>query len=208
MAVVIPGWTVSEQRQEGTAMRGIGAIRSLDTGFDIPPQFVVAERRMTGRAIDCWKSGGGGLVDGFAANSLVVVDPAGAAWITAAGDAIGRSFGLAPGMRLDGRAGLACELRAACALVAIDPQPVPFEASLPSPAGGVMLVRAVALPVIDPPADAGSAVPPDQVQFVISWREVLNRAATTRLRRELGAELRLVARDSTRIDPFLREIEK
>jgi hypothetical protein len=184
-------------------MRGIGVVRSADCGFDVPPMFVVAERRMAGRAVDCWHAGGGGLLDGFAANSLVVVDPAGAAWISSVGDAIGRSFGLAAGMRLDGRAGLASELRAACALIAIDPQPVPFEASLPTPAGGVLLVRAVALPI-----DARPGHLPERVQIVVSWREVLNRAATTRLRRELGAELRLVSQDSTRIDPFSREIDE
>lgn len=183
-------------------MRGIGAVRSADYGFDVPPMFVVAERRMAGRAVDCWRAGGGGLVDGFAANSLVVVDPAGAAWISSVGDAIGRSFGLAAGMRLDGRAGLASELRAACALIAIDPQPVPFEASLHAPAGGVLLVRAVALPI-----DARSGSLPERVQIVVGWREVLNRTATTRLRRELGVELRLVSQDLTRIDPFSRNID-
>jgi hypothetical protein len=166
----------------------------------MPPLFVVAERRMAGRAVDCWREGDGGLVEGFAANSLVIVDPAGAAWISSAGDGIGRSFGLAAGMRLDGRAGLASELRAACALIALDAQPVPFEASLPAAAGGVLLIRAVALPI-----NVRPGCMPDRVQVVVSWREVLDRAATTRLRRELEAELRPVSQDSTRIDPFSRE---
>jgi hypothetical protein len=181
-------------------MRGIGGTKLIDPEFDMPPMFAVAERRMAGRAIDRWRECGGSLVDGFASNSLEIVDPAGAAWISAAGDAVGRSFGLAAGMRLDGRAGLASELRAACALIAIDSQPVPFEATLTAPAGGVFLVRAVALPI-----DARPGAIPDRIQIVINWREVLDRAATTRLRRDLGTQLRLVSQESTRIDPFLRD---
>lgn len=157
-------------------MRGISAGRQVESEFDMPALLVVAERRMAGRAVDCWREGGGGMVGGFAANSLVVVDPAGAAWISCIGDGIGHSFGLAAGMRLDGRAGLASELRAACALIAIDPQPMPFEASLPATAGGVPLVRAVALPI-----DVHPGAPPDRVQIVVSWREVPNRSATIRL---------------------------
>jgi hypothetical protein len=182
------------------AMRGIGVARHVDAEFDVPPSFVVAERRMAGRAVDCWRACGGGAVDGFTANSLIIVDPAGIAWISCVGDAVSRSFGLAVGMRLDGRLGLASELRAACGLIAIDPQPVPFETSLPALSGGVLLVRGVALPI-----DACAGVLPDRVQIIVNWREVLNRAATTRLRHELRAELRLVSKDSRRFDPFLRD---
>jgi hypothetical protein len=182
------------------AIGGIGVTRHVDAEFEVPPLFAVADRRMAGRAVDCWRACGGGPVDGFAANSLTIVDPAGIAWISCVGDAVSRSFGLAAGMRLDGRAGLASELRAACGLIAIDPQPVPFETSLPAPAGGVLLVRGVALPV-----DARAGVLPDRVQIIVNWREVLNRAATTRLRHELRVEMRLISQDSRRFDPFLRD---
>jgi hypothetical protein len=103
-------------------------------------------------------------------------------------------------MRLDGLHGLAAELRAACDLIVFDPQPVPFEASLAAPGCACILVRGVALPLSDA-LDASGI--PHQVQVILNWRELLDRAATTRLRHEIGAALRLVRPKSTKIDPFL-----
>jgi hypothetical protein len=183
-------------------MRGAAANIQVDPRFELPPQFVVTERRIAGQAIDRWRSGGKALVTGFDSHSLIVVDPAGMATIEYAGDAIAAAFGLGAGMRLDGRGGLAAEVLAACGLIAIDPQPVPFEFSLTTPASALVLGRGVALPI---GADAGVADAvqiPDCVQIVINWREMLDRPATTRLRRELGAALRLVPPVLAKTDPF------
>ncbi|MFZ4690212.1 MAG: hypothetical protein ACOYLS_13315 [Polymorphobacter sp.] len=176
-------------------MRRAAATYWSDLGFDLPPRFVVVERRMAGQALDRWNAAGGGPVAGFESNSLLIADPAELARIEQAGAAITATFGLAAGMALDGRDGLAAELRAACDLIAIDPRPVPFEASLSAPGRALVLVRGIALPVDGPGVD--------RVQIVMNWREVLNRTATARLRRDLGVALRLVPTISAKIDPFL-----
>lgn len=187
-------------------MRGGGAAKLIDTDFDMPPLFVVAERRMAGRAVDRWRAGSGGLVDGFEANSLIIVDPGGAARCADVGSAIESAFGLAAGMSLTGRDGLAAEIRAACDLIARDPHPVPFEASLPGVGAGLLLVRGVALPIGALPMGALPAGLAACIQVVANWREVLDRESTTRLRRDLGAELRLVASECPKTDPFLSKI--
>ena len=163
-----------------------------DCRFDVPPRFGVIERRMSGLALDAWAMGGQRRVAGFDDNSLIITDPAGAAIIAAVGAPITATFGLAPGMMLAGHAGLGGECAAACDLIALRPLPVPFEASLAAPGSDCILVRGIALPLSDS----------DDVQIVVNWREVLNRAATTRLRREFGAALRISATKSARIDPF------
>ena len=160
--------------------------------FEVPVGLARIERRLAGRAIDAWLAAGGEAADGFEANSLFVSDPAGRPTIVHAGRAISAIFGLEPGMALDGP-GLAAEARAACDLIALRPEPVPFEATIAGPGRACILTRGVALPL-------GRDI--EIVQVIVSWREVLNRAATARLRRELGEALR-----STRIpglrDPFL-----
>ena len=183
-------------------MRGTAANIQDDPRFELPPQFVVNERRMAGRAIDRWRSGGKALVTGFDSYSLIVIDPGGTAAIEYAGDVIAAAFGLGTGMRLEGRGGLAAEVRAACGLIAIDPQPVPFEFSLNTADAALILGRGVALPIA---ADAAVTEPsqiPDRVQIVVNWREMLDRDATTRLRRQLGTALRLVPRILAITDPF------
>lgn len=179
-------------------MRTATATAFFDARFDVPPVFVVAERRMTAQALDLWRSGGGQPVPGFDAHCLVVADPTGFAVIETVGPALAYTFGLAAGMSLDGATGLAAEIRAACDLVAIGCQPVPFEATLPAPQRAVILARGIALPigVVD-----GSV--PERVQIIVNWREVLDRAATTRLRRELGAALRIIEPNPVKTDPFL-----
>jgi hypothetical protein len=177
----------------------------MDARFELPPQFVIAERRMAGQAIDRWRLGGKTLVTGFDSHSLIITDPAGAPVIEYAGDAIGAAFALAAGMRLEGREGLVAEVRAACDLIALDPQPVPFELSLTT-AAALILARGVALPIGPGLEPAKPGQIPDRVQVVLNWREVLDRAATTRLRRELGASLRLVPPILAKTDPFSLKI--
>jgi hypothetical protein len=182
-------------------MRSAAAETMIDPRFDLPPHFVVAERRMAGQAIDEWRAGGKSIVPGFDSHSLIIVDPAGVPVIADAGAAISAAFGLAPGMRLDGPGGLFAEVRAACDLIAIDPQPVPFELRLTT-AKALILARGVALPIWLGMIPAEPGRKPDRVQVVVNWREVLDRRATTQLRRELGASLRVVPAILARNDPF------
>lgn len=186
-------------------MGGAAAPFLADPRFDLPPAFVIVERRLAGQALDRWQNGGGGLVDGFDDHALVVRDPAGLATIESVGTRIATMFGLLPGMRLDGRDGLVAEVRTACDMIAIDPRPLTFEASLATPSRALVLARGIALPIGDGVTAADTGRIPDRVQVVLNWREVLDRAATTRLRRELGAALRLVPAFSARPDPFLKE---
>lgn len=178
-------------------MRKSGTASANDFGFDLPPHFAIAERRLTARALTCWASNQHRFVDDFADHSLVIDDPFGAAVIASAGYAITATFGLAGGMSLHQRDPLAVELRAACDIVALDPVPCPFEASLETADGAILLMRGIALPIAD-----GS---PERVQIILNWRELLNRSATARLRREMGAALRLVRSKSVRPDPFARD---
>ena len=172
----------------------------VDPRFEQPPHFLVVDRRMAGVARDLWQRSGGMPVAEFADHALVIADPAGDATIISAGAAIEAMFGLCAGMRLDGLSGLAAGVRAACDLTLFDPKPVPFAASLDAPGLACVLVRGVALPLSDG-LDAGGV--PHQVQLVINWRELLDRAATTRLRREIGAAMRLARPNSAKMDPFL-----
>ena len=84
-------------------MRSGGAARLIDGEFDMPPMFVVAERRMAGQAVDRWRAGGGSVVDGFATNSLIVFDPRGRAQLAGVGDRVGAVFGSSPGPCTSGR---------------------------------------------------------------------------------------------------------
>ncbi len=160
--------------------------------FAVPLGLGRIERRLAGRAIDAWMAAGGEAADGFEANSLFIGDPAGRPMVVQAGRAVTATFGLKAGTALDGP-GLAAEARAACDLIALRPEPVPFEATITGPGRACILVRGVALPL-------GRDI--EIVQVIVSWREVLNRAATARLRRELGGALRL-ARSSGAQDPFM-----
>jgi hypothetical protein len=171
-----------------------------DPRSEQPRHCLANERRLTGAARDLWQRSGGLQVAEFAGNAIVVVDPAGKATIISAGAAIEATFGLAAGMRLDGLSGLAAELRAACDLIAFEPQPVPFEACLTAPGRACVLVRGVALPLSEG-RDADAI--PHLVQIFINWRELLDRAATTRIRREIGAALRISTPNPTKNDPFI-----
>ena len=103
----------------------------------------------------------------------------------------------AAGMAIAGQDGIAADFLSACDHIALHPVPVPFEASLMAPDSAAILARGVALPLFAAGHHTGV------VQIVVSWREVLNRVATMRLRRELGAALRFSAPNFAKTDPFL-----
>ena len=172
-------------------MHGQMAMAMTEPAQSVPIGLAPGERRLTGRAVTAWEAAGRSAVPGFDDVSLLVRDPAGRPVIERAGTAIAAGFGLLPGMTLDAR-GLAAEARAACDLIALRPEPVQFEAALTVRGGTAILLRGVALPL-------GTAI--EHVQIIVGWREVLNRGATGRLRRELVAALAAV-RPRPGADPF------
>lgn len=163
-----------------------------DSAFEMPPRFGLIERRRTGLAEAAWVAAGRGWVPGFDDVSLFVAEPGGMARLVRVGLAVTETFGLVADLNLERTDQLATELCAACDLVAIDPAPVHFEASVTTADAACVLVRGVALPLADE----------QQVQIVLSWREVLNRTATARLRRDFVAALRQTRPVSMRFDPF------
>ncbi|KAB7645542.1 hypothetical protein [Polymorphobacter fuscus] len=174
-------------------------IISADSNFDMPPRFPAPERRRAGQAVAAWSAAGAaagaGEVPGYDSHSIIVDDPGGAAWMRRVGGAITDTFGLVADLPLDRRDALTGELCAACDLLAIHPAPLHFDASLTGPQSAWILLRGVALPL----AQGARA------QIVLSWREVLNRTATARLRRDLTSALELSGRFSTSLDPFALE---
>jgi hypothetical protein len=180
-------------------MRTTAELDRANAGFDLPPHFPVTERRLASRALAQWTTDRSRLVTGHDANSITIAEPDGHAVITSAGEAVTATFGLAAGVHLDGQGGLAAELRAACDLIAIDLRPVPFEANLAAPGRPCILARGVALPI-------GARM--ELVQVILNWREVLDRSATRRLRREIGAALRHLPPKMVKIDPFSPEMSR
>lgn len=180
-------------------MRTAAELDRAIAGFDLPPHFPITERRLSSRALAQWAMDRCRPVTGHDANSILIAEPDGHAVITSAGDAITATFGLMPGVHLDGQGGLAGELRAACDLIAIDLKPVPFEANLAAPGRAGILARGVALPI-------GPRM--ETVQVILSWRELLDRSATRRLRREIGVALRHLPRPQAQIDPFSPELSR
>lgn len=172
--------------------------RTVSTSPDeLAPRFAVAERRLTARALDGWRQCPDQPVPGHDANSLMIVDPGGRAWLESIGPALATLVPLAPGQRVERAPGLIGELAAVCDLIAMQPMPVTFEANLATPAGQGVMLRGIALPI------ARRGQPVTRAQIICSWREILNRAATARLRRELGEALRM-HRDTERPEPFPR----
>lgn len=163
-----------------------------DSAFELPPRFPLVERRRAGVAVAAWVASGQALVPGHDDFSVVVDDPGGAAWLRRVGLAVTETFGLVADLALERRDLITTELCAACDLVALHPGPLHFEASLMAPGLACILLRGVALPI-----DDGAAV-----QIVLSWREVLNRAATARLKRDLTAALRISRPIPSDFDPF------
>ena len=169
---------------------------------DQVPRSVVVERRLTNRALAAWQSarddGIAPALAPFFDHSVVVRDPAGRAIIESVGGPVSARFGLVAGLALLRDPGLSEELVAACELVALQPMPIPFEASVSDPMGAQMLVRGLALPL----PEAGD--PAALVQIVLSWREVLSKSAAKRLRAELASAFAQVQRLPPVADPFPR----
>ncbi len=191
------------------------AMSMLDAGVDRSPgewpgplredqvrRSVVAERRLTSRALAAWQSAHDDSIAAalapFFDHSIVVRDPAGRAIIESVGGPVSARFGLIAGVALLRDPGLSEELMAACELVALQPMPIPFEASVNDPMGAQMLVRGLALPL----PEAGD--PAALVQIVLSWREVLSKSAAKRLRAELASAFAQVQRLPPVANPFPR----
>jgi hypothetical protein len=168
---------------------------ATDSTFDLPPRFALVERRRSGLAEAAWAAAGRGWVPGFDDTSIIVVDPGGIARLERVGIAVSESFGLIADMSLARSDALTTELCAACDLIALRAAPLHFEASVAAPRAACILLRGVALPLGDG----------DRVQIVLSWREVLDRSATARLRRDFVAALQASPAISRRFDPFSRD---
>jgi len=164
------------------------------------PRSVVVERRLTNRALIAWQTASDGntgtALAPFFDHSLVVRDPGGRAIIESVGGPLAARFGLMAGLPLLRDPGLGEELVGACELVALQPMPINFEASVLDPLGAQILVRALALPL--PEADDPAAL----VQVVMSWREVLSNSAARRLQAELAAAFADVRPRTSGADPF------
>lgn len=169
---------------------------------DQVPRSVVVERRLTNRALAAWQSApDNGIAPALAPffdHSVIVRGPAGRAIIESVGGPVSARFGLVAGLALLRDPGLSEELMAACELVALQPMPIPFEASVNDPMGAQMLVRGLALPLPEP------GDPAALVQIVLSWREVLSKSAARRLRAELASAFAEVKRLPPVADPFPR----
>ncbi len=168
-----------------SALRALREPERSELGrIDLMPRSVVVERRLTNRALQAWQQapddGIASALAPFFDHSLVVRDPAGHACIDCVGGSVSGRFGLIAGLPLLRDPGLGEELLAACELVALQPMPIPFEASVNDPMGAQLLVRGLALPI----PEAGD--PAALVQIVLSWREVLSKSAAKRLRAELA----------------------
>lgn len=184
---------------EGERLRR-GALR-----LDQVPRSVVVERRLTNRALAAWQQAHdhqlATALQPFFDHSLVVRDPAGRAIIESVGGPVSARFGLLAGLPLQREPGVSEELVAACELVALQPMPIPFEASVNDPMGAQVLVRGLALPL--PEGNDPAAL----VQIVLSWREVLSKSAARRLRAELASAFADLAQGFQRSvsEPFPRQ---
>lgn len=180
MSPVSPGTRASLSVPESGDRRRAGPLRE-----DQVPRSVVVERRLTNRALAAWQQAAeddmATALQPFFDHSLVVRDPAGRAIIESVGGPVTARFGLMAGLPLLRDPGLGEELVAACELVALQPMPIPFEASVNDPMGAQVLVRGLALPLPDGDDPAGL------VQIVLSWREILTKSAARRLRAELAS---------------------
>jgi hypothetical protein len=194
------GWPLSALDDGRDGMRSMRAVtdKGADWVSELPPQFALIERRRAGLAEAAWNAAGRGWVPGFDAYSLVVADPGGEARLVRVGLAVTETFGLVADMGLERGHALNTELCAACDLVALETAPVHFEANLTTPQSACVLLRGVALPLADE----------QHVQIVLSWREVLNRTATARLRRDFIAALRKTRPVSVDSDPFSPDFQQ
>lgn len=195
-----PGTIVPLHRPDSREHAGEGRPGPLRE--DQVPRGVVVERRLTNRALAAWQSAPDSHIAAalapFYDHSVIVRDPAGRAIIDGVGGPVSARFGLVAGLPLLRDPGLSEELVAACELVALQPMPIPFEASVNDPMGAQMLVRGLALPL---PEDDDPAA---AVQIVLSWREILSKSAARRLRAELASAFASVPRLPPVIEPFPR----
>jgi len=183
-------------------LEAIGRPRTGPLRVDQVPRSVVVERRLTNRALAAWQSAAEAdiatALQAFFDHSLVVRDPAGRAIIDSVGGPVSARFGLMAGLPLLRDPGLGEELVAACELVALQPMPIPFEASVNDPMGAQLLVRGLALPL---PEEGDPAA---MVQIVLSWREILSKSAAKRLRAELAGAFADIGRLPPAGEPFAR----
>lgn len=151
--------------------------------FELPPRLAVTtERRLTGRALR------DGAAHEFRDNALTLAFDADIVRVVAAGDAVVAAFGVAVGEVRRGADDLGAHLLDACAALRSSDAVVGFEAALRTPGSACVLLRGVLLPI------RGGA------EAVLSWKEVLGREATSRLRGELRAAI--APPTGSRVDPF------
>ena len=172
-----------------------------DVQFELPPTFGGrSDRRMAMRAEAAWSAGspahnnsnlpGLGSVDTspaseFARHALLLDLRRGdRIEVLSSGDAVVAAFGIHPGpLTSDGEGGLAAQLLDSCELVRLTHATVPVDAALNGIDSACLLTRGVLMPLAD---DAGAL---GYVHCVLNWKQVLDREASARLRREFGSAL-------------------
>lgn len=149
--------------------------------FEVPPALADgAERRLTMRLAGF----GAPTPHEFCDTAVTLAFDGEAVAVVAVGETVAAAFGLRPGPLDDRGEGLAARLHAACAALRVAHAVVAFEAAVPASAAACVLLRGVVLPT------------QDGAEAVLSWKEVLDRDATARLRAEL---LRALARPRAKV---------
>ena len=142
--------------------------------FEVPPALADgAERRLTMRLASLR----GPSLHEFRDTAVTLAFDGEAVTVVAVGAAVAASFALDAGPLDAARDGLAARLHAACAALRVAKAVVAFEAAVPAASAVCVLLRGVLLPT------QGGA------EAVLSWKEVLGRDATARLRVELQRAL-------------------
>ena len=137
--------------------------------FELPPRLSARpERRLTSRAVADY-----GLAREFRDNALRLVFAGERVEVVVVGGAVAANFGIAIGPLVRGDDDLGARLSDACAALRAAGAVVGFEAALRTPLSACVLMRGVLLPTRD------------GAEAVLSWKEVLGRDATARLRAEL-----------------------
>lgn len=163
---------------------------AVEPCFEPPPRLLGrSERRLTMHAADDAET------HAYRDNAVTLsfADPHSPV-IVAVGSAVRDGFGLTPGTLDETRAGpwgdLGERLREACDALHATADVVAFETAVATPGAACVLLRGVLLPT------RGGA------EAVLSWKEVLDHDATTRLRAELRAAF--VAPRRAPVDAFAR----
>ncbi|TFU03129.1 hypothetical protein EUV02_08005 [Polymorphobacter arshaanensis] len=200
----------------GKAVRSArDALPADDVRFDLPPVFGGDDdRRMAQRAEAQWRLARAphatmpghhdmatGAAGAFAEHALLLdlrrgdrVD------VLFAGAAVTAAFGITPGYlasSCDG--GLAALLLDSCELMRLWRAVVPVDAALAGSTSACLLTRGVLLPLAD---DAGGL---GYVHGVLNWKQLLDRAASESLRREVNFALRGDSRHLSAIPESVRE---